>query len=74
MEKEGTVKIFERSVKKNRMRYMNFYGDGNTKSSTAIENIYAMYRKVRKFECVGHVQKRIESDYVHYENYKGFGW
>ena len=59
MEMKGTIKIFERSVKKNKMRYMNFYGDGDTKSFTAIENIYPDYRKVQKFECVGHVQKRM---------------
>ena len=40
------------------MRYMNFYGDGDTKSFYAIENIYPE-RKVRKYECVSHVQKRM---------------
>ena len=40
------------------MRYMNFYGDGDTKSFYAIENIYPE-RTVRKYGCVGHVQKRM---------------
>ena len=58
MEKDGTVKIFKRSIDRHKMRYMNFYGDGDTKSFYAIENIYPE-RTVRKYECVGHVQKRM---------------
>ena len=58
MEKEGSVNIFNRSINKNKMRYINFYGDRDTKSFASIENIYAGI-KVTKFECIGHVQKRM---------------
>ena len=57
MEKDVTVKMFKRSIDRQKMRYMNFYGDGDTKSFYAIENIYPE-RKVRRYECVGHVQKK----------------
>ena len=39
-------------------RYINFCGDGDTKSFAPIENIYPSI-KVTKFECIGHVQKRM---------------
>lgn len=59
MEKDGTIRIFKRSIDRHKLRYMNFYGDGDTKSFYAIEDIYPKYRKVKKFECIGHVQKRM---------------
>ena len=38
-EKDG-VNIFNRSINKNKTRYINVYGDGDTKRFAYIENIY----------------------------------
>ena len=58
MEKDGAVNIFNPSIKKNKMRYINIYGDGDTKSFASIEDIYPGIN-VTKFECIGYVQKRM---------------
>ena len=58
MENEGTVEIFKRSVQRNKLRYIHFYGDGDTKSFSSVKHIYPG-RTVTKFECIGHVQKRM---------------
>lgn len=58
MEVFGTKNIFERSLAKHNLRYIYLLGDGDTKSFTAVENIYPGI-KVNKLECVGHVQKRV---------------
>ena len=58
MEPTGTLKIFERSIEKNKLRYTDFYGDGDSKSHQIIENVYSGI-KVQKLECIGHVQKRV---------------
>ena len=58
MKAEGTVNIFKRSIHTRGLRYVNFYGDDDSKSFSRIKNIYRC-RKVRKYECVGHVQKRM---------------
>ena len=58
MEVEGTVAIYNRSISKNGLRYVDFYGDGDTKSFKNIENTYPGMQ-VRKLECIGHIQKRV---------------
>ncbi|XP_065641660.1 uncharacterized protein LOC136073639 [Hydra vulgaris] len=58
MELVGTEKIFNRSIELNKMRYTEFYGDGDSKSFLSIENVYDG-TKVVKQECIGHVQKRV---------------
>ena len=58
MEKDVAVNIFNRSINKNKMRHINLYGDGDTKSFAPIEYIYPGI-KVTKFECIGHVQMRM---------------
>ena len=40
------------------MRYINFYGDGDTKRFAFIEKMYPGI-KVTKFQYIGHVQKRM---------------
>ena len=57
MERDGTVNIFQRSMSTRNLQYTTFVGDGDTKSFTAIENMYPG-KTVVKHECVGHVQKR----------------
>ena len=58
MEQEGVERIFGRSMNKNKIRYTEYYGDGDTKSFSAVENVYGE-KSVRKRECIGHVQKRV---------------
>ena len=41
-----------------KLRFTEFYGDGDCKSFASIENTYAGI-KVKKLECIGHVQKRV---------------
>ena len=45
-------------MEKNKLRYTEFYGDGDSKSFNTVKNTYAGM-KVKKLECVGHVQKRV---------------
>ena len=40
MEVEGIVAIYNRSILNNSLRYIDFYGDGDTKSFKNIENTY----------------------------------
>ena len=58
MEPEGVKRIFGRSITKSKLRYTDFYGDGDSKSHPAVENIYKN-KTVRKLECIGHIQKRV---------------
>ena len=40
MERDGTIKIFQRSMSTRNLQYTTFVGDGDTKSFTAIENMF----------------------------------
>jgi hypothetical protein len=62
MEPEGTRRIFVRSVDRNKLRYTEYFGDGDSKSHGVVQNVYnsgADGVPVVKKECVGHVQKRV---------------
>ena len=59
MEKVGAVKMFERSVETRRLYYTSFYGNGDSKSYSAVKDIYGPTKLVKKFECIGHYQKHI---------------
>ena len=59
MEKTGPVNIFERSIDKHNLRYTSFYGDGASKSYSAVKDIYGSEKPVSKYECIGHCQKRV---------------
>lgn len=59
MEKEGTLKIYNDSVDKHGLYYTSFYGDGDSKSFTAVQNVYGPSKPVVKCECIGHYQKRV---------------
>ena len=60
MEPDGAQRIFKRSKEKRALIYNHFYGDGDRKSFSSIENTYAEDNiKVIKYECIGHVQKRV---------------
>ena len=43
-------------MNKNKIRYTEYYGDGDTKSFSAVENVYGE-KSVIKRECIGLVQK-----------------
>ena len=58
MEVTGVERIFSRSIVINKLQYTEYYGDGDSKSFSAVKKIYPS-RKVVKKECIGHVQKRI---------------
>ena len=61
MEPEGARRIFNHSVSTHNLQYTEFYGHGDSKSFSAVEDIYKKdYGKVvQKKKCVGHVQKRL---------------
>ena len=53
-------RIFERSEEKNKLRYTEYYGDGDSKGFTQVESTYKDKGvNIVKKECVGHVQKRV---------------
>ena len=58
MQTEGAIRIFKRPVKKCGVRYLKYYGDGDSKSFEKVEHIYPG-ETVRKYECIGHYQKRV---------------
>ena len=60
MECEGAKTIFQRSLSKHGLRYTEFYGDGDSKSHPTVQDVYPGL-KVKKRECIGHVQKRVEN-------------
>ena len=59
MEREGAIQIFNRSLDKHNLYYTGYYGDGDSKSFSAVQNIYGAAKHVTKFECNGHYQKRV---------------
>ena len=58
MDPEGAKRIWERSIRKNKLRYTEFYGDGDRKGFLAVKETYKG-KKIKKLECVGHAQKRM---------------
>jgi len=60
MEPEGTHRIFQRSVETHKLRYPEFYGDGDSKSFNRVKDVYQTAGiEMRKRECIGHVQKHV---------------
>ena len=61
MEPVGARRIFNRSISSYGLQYNEFYGDGDSKSFAAVENVHEEEFGVviEKKECVGHVQKRL---------------
>ena len=52
----GGVSIFSRSEANYQLWYLNFYGDGDSKIFSSVQNIYPGHQVI-KYECIGHVQK-----------------
>ncbi|GFX58321.1 uncharacterized protein TNCV_205081 [Trichonephila clavipes] len=63
METVGMVRIFQRSLSHRSVGYTSYIGDGDSKtfSSITATNPYGEDITVSKIECVGHVQKRMET-------------
>ena len=60
MEPEGALRMFNQSVECNKLRYTEFFGDGDSKSYSTVKDVYEEDNiTVVKKECVGHVQKRL---------------
>ena len=60
METVGIKQIFGRSQEKYKLQYTDYYGDGNSKGFSEVQDVYSKGNvKVVKKECVGHVQKRV---------------
>ena len=58
MEAECVKRIFEHAIKKHKSRYVQFLGDGDTKSYINVKDTQPGI-EIEKLECVGHYQKRI---------------
>ncbi|GFT68363.1 uncharacterized protein TNCV_659631 [Trichonephila clavipes] len=58
MEIVGASRIFLRSEKIRRLHYTQYYGDGDSKAFMSVKDTYGL-NSVTKFECIGHVQKRV---------------
>ncbi|GFV18647.1 uncharacterized protein TNCV_2872781 [Trichonephila clavipes] len=63
MEIVGASRIFLRSEKNRRLHYTQYYGDGDSKAFMSVKDTYGL-NSVTKFECIGHVQKRVETHKV----------
>lgn len=59
MEPVGSYRIFDRSIQTRQLRYIEFYGDGDSKGYETVKNVYGEDNQVVKQECIGHVQKRV---------------
>ncbi|KMQ83416.1 hypothetical protein RF55_20114 [Lasius niger] len=62
MEVDVITKMFQRSMENYGLKYVNYIGDGVSKTYTGIVNV-APYDNtpVIKMECIGHLQKRMGS-------------
>lgn len=63
MEVSGMLNIFKRSETRKNAKYINYIGDGDTKTFLELQKsqVYGSNQKLNKVECVGHVQKRMGS-------------
>ena len=61
MDTTGVTKIFSSSKEKHGLYYTSFYGDGGSKAYPVVKDIYCPSKPIKKFECVGHYQKRVGS-------------
>ena len=58
MESKGAVQIFNRSIEKHKLRYVNYIGDGDSSAfSKVLESDPYPGKQINKLECIGHIQK-----------------
>ena len=55
MEPERAKRVFDRSITKHNLWYVEFLGDGDSKSFTNVKYTYPDL-EIKKLECVGHYQ------------------
>lgn len=60
MESVGAYRIFERSCITRSLKYVDYYGDGDSQGYLAVKDVYGV-DSVTKYECIGHIQKRVGS-------------
>ena len=58
MEKEGVKQIFSRSISDRKLRYTEYYGDGDSKGFASVKDTYHPIPVIKR-ECIGHIQKRV---------------
>lgn len=63
MEVEGTVEMFARSEGLHGVKYLSYIGDGDSETFKGITESqpYGENIKIKKKECIGHVQKRMSA-------------
>ena len=61
MEIARATKIFSSSKEKDGLYYSSFNEGGDSKTYPAAIDIYGSIKPIKKFECVGHYQKRVGS-------------
>lgn len=61
MERQGTVDVYSRSVRQNKLQYVTMISDGDCKNHARVEELkpYGDDVSIVKEDCVGHVQKRM---------------
>lgn len=57
METVGASRIFLRSDEKQKLKYTEYYGDGDSKGYLYVQNTYGS-NHVSQLECIGHVQEK----------------
>ena len=58
MEVEGTKRILGRPIELKNVRYLQYYGDGDSKAFQEVKDLYNP-EVVVKYECVRYYQKRV---------------
>ncbi|GFX99379.1 uncharacterized protein TNCV_1550431 [Trichonephila clavipes] len=58
IEAVGATRISQRSIVKQGLKYAHYYGDGDFKGFISVKDTYGK-DSVTKYECIGHVQKRV---------------
>ncbi|GBM10811.1 hypothetical protein AVEN_183-1 [Araneus ventricosus] len=63
MEGDGMIKLFQRSKNERGVRYLNYIGDGDSRTFLSISECHPYSENVplSKLECVRHVQKQMGS-------------
>ena len=75
METEGVKRLFDRSDEKHKFQYTEYYGEGDSKGFSGLEKIYMDKEiKVVEKECVGYVQKHVETALRSLRKRKQYGW
>lgn len=61
MEAEGVSVLLRRSVERLNLRYTKVISDGDSKSVKCLneQKLYGPDVEIKKYECVGHIQKRL---------------